>query len=899
MWARGSAAVWVTACAAAWAAGAVTAPEAAPDGEELVSAYLDRPALRGLLAEHLTQRIKAAPAGERADLAERLGRVYIELMTKAPTAAERQRWEKAASDLAKLAPDAQSLELRIDLLRSAYTLAEDRAERRRLRLSPRAGEDDDVAATLRDLRSKFAALGGEAQRRVDNLQRSEQAGRSTERQADLLAEARRLRSTAAYYAGWTAVYLGLLERDAASGEEALRQFAVIVNGPSQAGRPAMLDRLSKGFLRYEHVARAALGCALALSARGSDVDALRWMDELENTAELDPAVRGQLVPRRLTVLANARRWPEVERLMRGRRGDPAKPTPLDPLLARQLAVAVGEGEGGAHAAVVSQLGQWAVQDLIARGALDQVAELVTVFPNLPLGDSGFVPKYIRGMRAYEVARRAHAAAGRSFEEPASDPGLVNQWRESASLLSAAVDDAEARARPRERAAAMLAAGRSLLLAGEAMLAGERFVMGHEAAPDAAQREELLWAAAVAFDRAVRGGRTDAQARLDEVTTLYLREHPQSPRAADLLVRRGSAPGLDDQQALAILLGVPRDASAYEAARRQAVRLLYRQYRAAGESERGFLAGRFAPIAEESLAADRRATLATESTAEQARAAAERAILTARQMLDVILTAPEPDVRRAEAVLGVIDLLAGHAGVKLDDTRAELAFRRLQIAQARGDEPAAVAIVSELRGMGDDGARFVEAAERSSFQLAVRRWQRVASAGGEEAASAAREVVVSGKALIAQLARSADPRALRNASVVSVHKAVAEAATQLGQRGETAMCQLALDLDRAVLEVRAADAEALLRVALNSECVGAPLKAIETWTRLMEAAAPGSAAWFRARTESLRLLVANDAAAAAAAFAQLRVLYPDFGPEPYRERLRSLERQLPQGAGGAP
>jgi hypothetical protein len=885
---------------------AVDAPTLSRVGgaEEQLSAYLDRPGLRGLLAEQLTRRLQAATGEQRAELAERLGRVYIELLNNAESPAERKRWEDRANDLARLAPDAQSLELRIDLARASYSALEEQAERYAVR-----GEGvarDELVAALRGLQSRLEGLGSEAQRRVDTLQRAEQGGRASERLSDQLADGRRLRSTAYYYAGWSAVYAAMIERDAATAEQALRHFGVIVNGPAHVGRAAMLDRLSKGFLRYEHVARAAIGCALATSVKGDDVGALRWLDAVAEQAELPVAVKGQLPVRRLVVLAHAKRWAEVERLVRELRtvvpGSPAT-KPLEPRIARLLAVVVGEaGAAGASGALLAKLGQTALQDLIAGGQLDQVAELVTAFPELPLGDSGFVPKYVRGMRAYQAVRRAHAEAGLTTDQPAKDPALANQWREAAGLLLTAADDPEAANLPRERAAALLAAGRALSWSGEASAAAERFTQGHAIAPDAGQKEELLWMAAVALDGLVRGGDTSAQAGLDRVAALYLRENPQNPRSAELLIRMAMAPGIDEQQALATLMAVPRDSAVYDAARRQVSRLLYRQFRAAGESDRPFIAGRLIPIAEEVLGLDRRMALASETGNEAAKAAGERVLLTARQMLDVMLAVPEADTRRAEAVLGVVELVAAHVGLSLDAVRAELLFRRLQIALARDEESAMGGLMEALRAQGADGQRFIDAGERAAYQLAVRRWEKATRAGRSDL-DAARLVVTRGRAVLTQITRGGDPRAIQSAAVVTLHRTMAEAATQIGQSGDAAMCDVALDLDNAVLEVRAADGETLTRMAVNSECAGQPTRAIEIWTRLMDSTAGGTPLWFRARTESLRLLVTRDGPAAAAAFAQLRVLYPGLGPEPYRSRLLEIERQIPPptapGVGGGP
>jgi hypothetical protein len=895
--------------AAAWspapAGGAGDAAGAAGtrgDEQAALSAYLDRPGLRSLLADQLLARLKDAQGEARSELAERLGRVYIELMNAAPSGAERDRWEARAAELARVAPDAQSLELRIDLLKASYGRAEARAERLRLR----AGDEDraGLLRTLKELQEQFDRLANEAQRRVDGLQRAEQAGKTGERAAEQLADARRWRSTAHYFAGWSAAYAAVLDRSPSAADVALRNFAIIVNGPGQAGRPPTLDRLGKSFLKYEHVARAATGVAMALSVKGDDVGAMRWLDAIADNPEVPAAVAEQLPGRRIGVLALAKRWVEVERLVDRMRsaGTGKSPRPLEPPLARLLAVLVSEAGESVPAETRARLGQLAVQDLLARGELDQIAELVTTFEALSLDDAGFVGRYVRGMRAYELARRAHREAGLTPEQPANDAALANRWREAAGLLDEASRASDAANRPRERSAALLATGRALLLAGDPGAAAERFMRGHAEADLPEVREQLLWSALVALDAAVRGGQSQLESRLDEATQLYLREHPQGPRAAELVVRRGGRPGIDDAAALAILRGVPADSPLYDGARRQAARLMYRQFRAAPEGEREFLAGQYVPMAEELLAVERREALDPEATNETARAAAERAVLMGRQMLDVMLAVSTPDVRRAEGVLQVIELVIAHAGIPDGLVRAELEFRRLQIAIAREDTSAAASHLASLRQRGEEGARFADAGERVAYQVAVRRWRRALREGPPAAADeAARGVVAAGQAVLAQVTRTPNPKLLDDPAVIALYRTLADAATQLASGGSEEARGLAIRLDAGLVDTLPTDVDAHVRLAINWELAGSEGDARRMWARVLELAPGGSAVWFRARTESIRLLLRSDAESARAAFAQLRVLYPGFGPEPYRSRLIELERQLPPvppaGAGG--
>src|SRR5262245_53470628 len=86
-----------------------------------IEAYLDRPGLRSLLAEHLAARLKTAAPEQKAAIAERLGKLYVEFISAAKTAEERHAWEERARELIRLVPDVKSYELRLDLAKTVYT----------------------------------------------------------------------------------------------------------------------------------------------------------------------------------------------------------------------------------------------------------------------------------------------------------------------------------------------------------------------------------------------------------------------------------------------------------------------------------------------------------------------------------------------------------------------------------------------------------------------------------------------------------------------------------------------------------------------------------------------------------------------------------------------------------
>lgn len=891
-------------------------PEPASKGEAAATdqsaaaleAYLDRPGLRALLAEQLAARLKGAPAEQRAVIGERLGKLYVEFIGASKTPKEREHWEARARELLKLVPDVKSYALRVDLNKAQYIKAEEIAERWRLRLA--TGEEKaEAEATLRQLKQQFETVGAEATRKADLLERAEDTGKSPEKVTDEVAEARRLRSIAYYYAGWSAYYLAYLSDSDQAAADAIKNFGYLLG--AQPGRSATLDRLPRTLLKYDHIARATIGCGLAYGLRrDGDTEALRWLDAVDSSTDVPPESRGQLFTRRIAILAHAKRWADLEALIRlARGGDHTTPAdairPLEAAAARLLAVVCFEADRAINGETIEALGQAAMTDLIAKGEVGQVLDIAQKYGTSPLGDSGFIVHYVRGMQALERGIKAQKDEGENPDEPTKNPATINQFRHAATLLEGSVQQTDAAKFPGERGKALVAAGRALFKAGDLPAAADRFSRAASESPDKAQAEEALWLAVISLDRATRqsGGATH-QPRLDELVTLFVRQYPQTERAASLLIRRdvGAGGGIDDEQAVTILLGVPAESPVYLNARRQAARVLYQRiFRRATEAGRPSAATRFIKVAEEVMAADKR--LAIESPdRKEATDATDRVVLLVRQMLDAILSLPAPDVARAEAVLDVLQAVVGHNNTDIAKLESEIKLRRIQILLAKEDTAGAERLADELRASGD---RLAESADRVLYQRAVNRWKKAGGGTGQLRDETARvdpwlkahaaTVLKLGGRIIENMGTG--PGALKDPAVQTVYRQVAQAGMELWEIEKIeAGRALALKLDRALLAAAKADnlpppAESLTRVAVLAEADGDAAAALESWRTLAAGHKPGSPEWFRARFHTARLLSASDVPKAIEVLTQVAVLYPDLGPEPWRTRLTELKKRL--------
>lgn len=846
--------------------------------------YLEQRGLDDLLSAHLRQKLKESSGTERVKVAERLGALFVRLLNEAPDAERRRVVEVQARDLLKGVAEAPTFELRINLLKVTYLRAQQDVERDRLRLA-KPDELAEASRVLREVGPAFQELAVKLDNRVDALERREE----TVRDADPLAtkadlnESRRLRSLARYYSGWANYYLGLIDKNTALANAALIQFGGLLNAVS--GKPATIERVPKGLLKYEHVARAAVGCALAASLKGNNVEAAAWISMLEQTGDLSPAAMDQLLHAKLIVFASAGRWSDIEAAVRDRRGGTAGGASVKPLsteAARLLAVLALESSSAANVvpetrAMMERLAQVALGDLISLGEAGQVLDLVQRYGTAPVGQQGFMGQYIRGLQIYDKARAAHTAAG-SADLPTNDNVLVVRYRDSATLFEQAATSLDAARYAGDRAKAMMLRALSLFYANDLGESAAVFVAASEASQAPDDKRDALWYAVVALDRAVDNGKPSLAPERDRVSVLYLQSFPGTENAAKLLLRRSGDGLVGDEESVRTLLSIDRGTPLYDVARRHASSILFRLFRAAPAATRTEAARRFLEIAGEIIAIDEQ-TLSAATTANEMPKGLD---VRARQMAEAALAMSPPDVTAAAKALDALERFATKAGINAAAYAGEVQFRRLQIHLARGDDAAAQEALKQLR---ESGGNYVAAGDRLMYRRRLEIWRASPSN-----ADAARALVEVGARVVAQFEASraspAEPQ------VASVYGQLAEACAGLWESSrDIAMRDVAIKLDRLALEVNVRNEALLRRLGSLAEAAEERLLALDAWRTMLTSVEPDTPPWFEARYHTIRLLMETDKARAAEAMNQLKLLHPDFGPEPWRQKLKSLDGQL--------
>lgn len=859
--------------------------------EQAIESYLERLGLKRLLAEQLEQRLNATPRDLRVSMAERLSKLYVELLTSAQAPEDRQLWEDKAKALLALVPEADSFDLRLSLGRAVYSRAEDIAERSRLRMAA-PEEIADADKTFRTLISQFNDIATKAHRRVDTMEKIEQQGDAGEKVIQELSDARRQRSLAFYYAGWSNYYLALLTKAEQPAVDALRNFGWLLN--SSGSRPATLDRVQPGMLQYEHVARSVVGCALCASLRGNDVEAIRWLDFVEESEQAPKIVKDQLFSRRIAVLAQAKRWADMELLIRrarraDRQGGGPNVTPLPALIARQVVVVTLEADKRTAGPQIEQLAKIALGDLVAQREIAHVLDLVGKFGTAPIGDTGFIVHYVRALQAYQAARTRHESLGKGADEPTTDAETINLYQTAAGMFRAADQQSDAEQFKVERVRSAVIHGRSLYFAGDLSGAADVFVNAWTAAGKQTGGEEPLWLAVLALERAAKdqAAESPVRKRLTETITLFLQNYPESDKAPRLTLMQVSLGTVQDDEALVVLQNVPKESPVYESARRQVARILYNKFRTARGAERDFAAQRFIAVAEEVLAADRK--VAMEGSKDDAKPAVDRVVVRARQLLDALLSTQTPDVSRAESVLKILGGVATFNNLDLSPFMAELTFREVQMAIARGSLEQVESASSRLYQAADSSTQFHSAGERLVYRYYAQRYKPGDSSAENLEAAAA--VIRHGRRVVDRVA--GDPAQLQDPAMVSLYSTVSDAAlTRFASTGESELRELSVRLDKAVLNVQPRAEVVLRRLAKSSEAAGDFSTAASCWKTIQESVQAGTEIWLEARYEGLRVLAKVDPARARAAITEHKILYPDGGAAPWGPKIIELEQSLP-------
>ncbi|MEM8835486.1 MAG: hypothetical protein AAGD00_06675 [Planctomycetota bacterium] len=863
--------------------------------DEEVAAFLERHGLLEALAHHLESELRLTPKQEREELAVRIGDVYTRLLERGGTPERVREWESSAKRILGELPEADTIALRLSLARAEFVRAESLAERWRIR---DLGDDQleplvESLSRVQEELQRLATLSHDQVRRYERLEES--GGRGDSRLlSDRLADTRRSRSLANYFRAWSLYYLAELRPDGASARagEAMVCFGWLLN--AEPGRAPTVERLPEQLLRYEHVARAAIGMGLCEAIRGRSEESLAWFEAVDAAPDLAPALVDQLPERRLTALAHLGKWHESLDLVRQiRTGIDGNDAPMRTALARSLAVRACETppRAGASSTILA-LRRLAVADLIARGEVGHVLALAKTFPEQvrALGTQGFLHHYLAALPEYDAARTVHARAGNP-DDPTADPGVRDRYRLALDRFDAALGAPDAADFATAIPGLELLAAFSMFYSSQSSeqftAAAERFQLASAGQPDPDRASGALWMALRAYESAAAFAPGDeaVSRALEAITAEFLDRFPDHDRAAAIVVRRATRDGAPRSEAIADLLLVPASSEVYPLARRYAERLLYEDFLAAPASDRAWRASRHLDVAEELLQLDRAEAYAGIEDV------AARTLDIARRMLSTSLDVATPDPGRAARVLDTARAVL--ASNPRDDAalREELAYRHGQVLLASNRLEEAEAAFAQL---SERSERFRAASDRQLYEHSARVWR-----GDPSSVRFAERTARIGWRVIRRLApiESIAQDTVLEPDIAFLYATVAEASRALWDA--TADPEARDDAVRLFRVLREADPNNLTVLessARLAESTGDLDLAIECYRRLLAGLPRDEPTRFEALFRLTSVLSETDPARALEVLSQHRVLTPDIGPEPWRTRLLELEGQIRSSVG---
>jgi len=850
---------------------------AAPSiGGDEVGDYLRSHGLNQLLALHLEEKLDAAQGEDRRKIAVQLASLYADLLESSSGLDEHIYFEKRGQELLAIVPEDEADKLRLALLQGPYSRVERIAENHRLRMS----EDEKIAEatdTLTKIIPQFRTLRIGLDQQVEVLERRLNRASRTEA-TRMEAELDRLRPlwmrTTFLYA-WALYYQSWFTDRPEAARLAEEMFGVIIDPDVRRVR---LEEVSIDLLDSEAFARSVLGTALCKSLTSRRVEeALQWLELLEREQAYEP-LKENLPAWRLAILLEHGEFRWAKNLIDELRSDSDEELPIVYLrLAAVHAMEAADADPDAAA-----LAREAIADLAGRGELQQVLDLADRYGVEPIGAEGFVVLYVRGAQRYQQARDLH---GGDEPTPRSDVGA--HYQAASEFFSQAVSEEDAGQFPVAAAAARSLIGWCHYFQGKFFEAKDAFKTAAATLPPD-EASQALWMAILSLDHVVQTDtRPSTRRELENLISIFLQRYPASKYAPRLVLRQSEGVAEPSMDLVEQLLSIPPNSDSYESAQRRAAQTLYRLFRDAEEGAQSAVGERYIRVALPIFAR-------TEATALADDLRRQAFLVRARRILDVAL---RPEIRRVEAAQEVferLDHLAEAGEIDLRDHVNELEYRRFQIHLYAG--PASEADRYADRLWERDGASpWAIAAAQQLFRDALREW-REAGERDDDRIALDRIVRYGGK-LLRHYEESG--RTLDDEQIIVYYARVADASWRIWRRsGDEEMGRRALFLYNKLLEARPSNAQFLRSFATLAQAFGdesndrqLQQSALDAWRKLAGGLAAGTDEWFEAKYNQVLLLTELDSELARDVLGQLKVLYPGFGPDPWKERFESLEQRL--------
>ena len=833
-----------------------------------VAAWLESRGFNRLLAEHYEEQFEDAKSDERVEMATRLARLYAQLLMDSRDSDERTWLEARGMQLLKGIPPGEAEDLRVELLNGRYMVAEDTAERYRLRLTDAEDVDhavESLDSIIEELQRIIVRTSKSFESSTRKMNRSS-SSRSAPRRERLNQQQQVLRR-AEYLLAWSLAYRGWLKQDADSVEKAESLFAKLLDLKAGELDP---DHVSLDRRAEDAVSWSILGMAFCRGMSRSTTTAMRWFDLLE--VRQVPSSVSSLVPAwRLAVLLDEMDHERVGLLLDDLE---ARNEVVPTTWWRLVAVHGLEQQAGTTGRLLADR---AIAALASRNALDHLYDLVDRYGDSLSSDDGFALAYARGVLKYKEAQDASGEEDAPLNEEAR-----RAYREAGVLLERAMEEED-----RDRWSRAIAGCSALL--GWCRWNTEQFSAARDAflfasnQGDPSLAEGHFWMAIVCEDRlAGDDGSSESAERLSSLTAEYIKRWPDGSRTGELMVR-SVADVEPSMEAVEQLGNVQPGDPAHADAQRRSAQILYALFTDEASKQQKEAGERYLVVALPLLMADADIA-ATDSNA------AGRCIARARRILEVALDSQLQRLVAAESAFRAVKDRAGFPLEPLQGFEEELKLRHLQMSLFQDDTDRAETIGLELVDADPDGL-WTRLASRSLFREALKRWK-----AGEGVAQRDR-VAAWGRRILDEHEDLAV--ALASPGMVTVASNVAAAGLETwNETNEDSLARATCDLYGRLLDLHPRNQQFLRGRGTLSREIGEQVESMRCWRVLLAGTTPGSDLWFESKTNHAELLAETEPDRSLQVLLQHRVLYPEWGPSPWGGRLASLHRSL-AGGGDAP
>jgi len=848
-----------------WAA----ASTAIADEVDTVQQFLTRLGLVEIQVLHLEKTLDTPlPDKRRVELARRLADLYAGLLMSTSQDEEKSREIYARVDsLVKRVPEADTPSLGVLLLQADYNRAEAEVARW-IRRPDDATARDAARAMLARVVPRLREHQAEIERLVGQSWKEMEAVEDEQTLAAKEAEVARLEAVgirAAFLAAWANYYSSIVTEDSPKAKEELATARQCFRKVLDLADDDALGEITADWFNLEAVGncRALIGLGMAEAAGGDLAGSRDCFRVLEDPA-VPPAIRDEAGYWHVQGLVNAGAIEEAGHVLEeqmGRwsgRATPGKVGACAALVAAAFGDKDPKGEED-RAAKHDQrraAGMVAIAGLVRLKQFDTLSQLVSQYA-IDMEQAGAL--LVHGLKGRQLLDQAEASKDR------------DDYRAAQQALTKALADPSAT--------------RHVALAGQC-----RYLLGW-----CHYRQGQYQAAAAQFERATRSlkalDRPTAVKAAWKAVESYYQAASENPRYVASAIRlleaiRRDFPGdpltqkIDyyaakirhhssgPEELIRSLRRVEPESPHYLTSRCEICLLEHQRWTAArGTADRRAVAGEVYQAVDAYLSAAKDGADPAEKL---------RCLLLAAE---VALGADPVDVERVRSYLDQATALVGKLAAT-DTLAADYHYRRLQLAGETGDNRHASEhaewLARHAAGSGYELPALVELAKKADAA--------VAAAGGDSLRSAREQALAIYARLVKLLGDG--PKAIssqKNALVAS-----SKLAAYLGHLGRHA--EAAGQLEK-ILAAYPNDQGYLRRAGLAHFQAESYERALPHWRKLLAGLPRESAGWYEAKYHQLACLIEVDAVQARKVFGQFELLHPDFGPDAWREKLRSLQRRL--------